>query len=123
MESNPIAVRLCVTARNLHAMAAGLLVDDWRFQADFAVARLEEKIAYGVNSNVPSALERQLDRSRVGTWRDEEVVFELLLIAVVNEVHSGIDLLVFDFPVPWNLHVPVPAIVADDVVALPWQFV
>src|SRR5206468_190861 len=123
MESNPIAVRLCVAARNLHAMAAGLLIDDGRLQANFSVAGLEDEIATNVHSNVPSAFKRQLDRIRVGAWSDEEVVLELLLVAVVNEVHSGIDALVFDFPVPGNLRVPVPASVADDVVALPWQFV
>src|SRR5206468_9923180 len=74
-------------------------------------------------SNFPSAFERQLDRIRVGARSNEEVVFELLLIAVVDEVHSGIDVLVFDLPVPWNLRVPVLAIVADKVIALPGQFV
>lgn len=73
--------------------------------------------------NVLRALERQLDDVRVGTGSNDEVVFELLLIAVVDEVHSRIDVLVFDFPVAWNLSVPVSAIAADDVVALSGQFV
>ena len=104
-------------------MAAGLLINDGRLQADVSVAGLEDEIAADIHSNVPGAFERHLDRIRVGAWSDDEVVFELLLIAVVDEVHSRIDVLVPDVPVSWHLSVPVSAIAADDVIALPGQFV
>ena len=104
-------------------MAVGLLINDGRLQADFAVANSEEKIAADINANLLGAVERQLNQVRVSAGGDDEVIFELLLIPVVDEVHSRIDILVFDFPVPLNLRVPVPAIVADDVVALSRLFV
>ena len=54
MESNPIAARFRVAARNLYAMAADLLVNDGRLQADFIVAGREEEIATDAYSNVPT---------------------------------------------------------------------
>ena len=123
MECHPIAARFPVAARDLHAAPLGLLIDERRLEADFTVADVEQEIASIVYTNGLRALERELDDVRIRARRDDEVVFELLLIAVVDEVHSGIDVLVFDCPVAWNLRVPVSAIAADDVVALSGQFV
>jgi hypothetical protein len=104
-------------------LAVGLLIDGGRLQAHFTVAGLEDQIAADIDANLLSTLERQLNDIRVRAGGDDEVVFELPLITVVDEVHPGINILVTHSPVLWNLSVPVPAIAADDVIALSRQFV
>ncbi len=62
------------------------------------------------------------DRASVGVGRNNEVVLELLL-SVEQHVHTGIDILVFDFAEVRYISAPLLRIVSDEVVALAWQFV
>ena len=67
------------------------LVDERRTLHDGAPRRRDDQLSGVVNRQPRLAAERQVDGVVRRTRRDDEVVFELLLIAVVHEVHSRVD--------------------------------
>ncbi len=54
----------------------------------------------------------------VGARRYAEVVFELSLVAVVNQIDAGINASVLDSPKLGNIAAPFGGIIADEIVAL-----
>src|SRR6266481_8473013 len=68
-----------------------------------------------------SAFEAERDLVRVGGWRNAEVVFELSLIAVVNEVDAGVNRLILHAGELRNVAVPLGGIVANEIAALARQ--
>src|SRR6266849_4657239 len=63
-------------------------------------------------------LEAECDLVRVGGRRHAEIVFELSLIAVVNQVDAGIDAFVLDAAKVRNIVAPFRRNIADEIVAL-----
>lgn len=97
-------------------LCAGLLIDVRRAEADIAVAGGEDEIARIEVS--AGSLEAQCDLIGIGAGSDVEVVFELLLIAVIDEINTRIDALVFNARVLWNAGAPFRWLVSDEVIAL-----
>ncbi len=74
--------------------------------ARLASRGMQYKVSAGVYFDRPRSLEGQPDRCRISSRRDDEVIFELALIAVIDQVHALIDALV---PYPrerWDLRAP-----------------
>src|SRR5208282_2662912 len=69
----------------------------------------------------PAKIER--DAARVRARRHDKVIFQLPLVAVVNQVNGGINSLVLHLRVGWHVRSPLPRIVAEEVVALAGQFI
>ena len=69
-----------------------------------------------IDSQIARTLVHQSDRVRVCSWGDNEVVFQVLLVAVEKQVHAGIDALVFHLRVGRDVGVPLFRVVADEVV-------
>jgi hypothetical protein len=62
------------------------------------------------------ALELQRDGAGVRARRDAEVVFELSLVAVIDNVHALVDLRVAHARVGLDVRAPLRRVVADEVV-------
>ena len=60
--------------------------------------------------------------AEISARRDDKIVFQLPLIAVVDQVNAGIDRRVFDTRVSWHIRAPLCRIVTDEVMGLAWQF-
>src|SRR6185503_13949995 len=88
LERNVTAVLEQITSGDLLSAAVDLLVDDRLLQSNGIGAGFEHEVAAIVDSPRLRTLERQTDALRVGAGRHDEVVFELTLVAVVDEVHT-----------------------------------
>ena len=103
------------------SLAVLLLIHDGFAQADLAPVCPEDQIAQGINGHAVHALERERDRLGIGAGGDHEVVFELPLVAVIDQVHPGVDVPVLDLHVCGNVGAPLLGIIADEVVAFARQ--
>src|SRR5438876_4582114 len=73
-----------------------LLVDDRPSQADVATGDVQHQLASGIQPEAVSALKAERNPVQVGSGRDDEVVLETPLIAVVDQIDSGVDLAIVD---------------------------
>ena len=69
-----------------------------------------------VHLNLLGSVEGQSDLRGIGAGRHDEVVFELALIAVVDQINPGIDVCVGDLLVRRNVRAPLRRISPDDVI-------
>ena len=102
---------------------ARLLIDDRRAVRERARVRGEHEIPSAVDRGARRSIDLKGDARRRGAWSDDEVVFQLLLIAVVDEVHARIDVVVRDFRVRMDTGSPAARVPADEMIGSPWQFV
>ena len=68
-------------------------------------------------------LEAQRDPVWVGPASDHEISLKLLLVAVIQHVNPGVDVLIFHFGVHREVAPPLMGIVADEVVGLAGQLI
>src|SRR5277367_572303 len=92
------------------------LVDARSFQAYFAAVAAENQVAV-VKLKLGCAIELQLRLSRICAGSKFEVILQMALVAVENQVDSGVDIRVVDGCELRNVRVPLLSIVADEVVA------
>ena len=71
---------------------------------------------FSTNAHILCALEGELDLIRIGARGDDQVVFELALVAVIGEVNAGIDVLVPDLGVGRDIRPPLLRVVAEEVI-------
>ena len=84
-----------------------------------AKPRVQEQIARCLFYLDPfCAAEVQPDLFVIGIRRNDEIVFELLLIAVKDQVNPGINVLVFHFRKSRNICLPFRFVVTDKIVDL-----
>jgi hypothetical protein len=67
-------------------------------------------------------IDGQLDGVGVRPGRNHEIVFQFSLVAVIHEVHAGIDVGILHPRVVGHVGAPFLGVIADEVVALAWQF-
>ncbi len=106
-----------IAARHPPALAREVLVGDRCVEDDLAACRLDDDAAARVEAGAARAVEVQLDQSRVGTGPHDEVVLETTLVAVVDEIDPGIDVLVLDPGVLRDVRAPLRWIAPDEVAA------
>jgi len=97
-----------------------LLVDAWSFQAHVAVFGLYAESSVAQFEFV-RPIKLELDLVRIASRSHLEVVFEPPLVAVENQVDSGIDLLVADAGELGNISAPLAGIIADKIVGFAGQ--
>ena len=112
-----------VAAVDLGSAASVLLVHDRLSLAYGAPAHRHHEVALRVDRERVRAFDVQGNRPRVRTCMHDEVVFELLLIPVVDEVDTGIDVVVGHFRKGRNPGPPLLAIRSTQVVDLARQLV
>ena len=127
-EPDFVAGELAETSRDRFlgiSRGRGGLIDVRCAEANVSVAGGEDEIA-GIariprNDARGSAREAQRNLVWVGAGSDAEVVFELSLIAVINQVDTGINRLILDAGKLRNVTMPLGRIVANEVAALARQ--
>src|SRR4051812_19917603 len=87
-------------------LSIDLLIHDGRMLDHVATCGVHYQVSRSVERDGSSAVEGQPDRAGIGTGSDHEIVFELLLIAVVDQVDAPIDTLVIDFGVVGDVGMP-----------------
>ena len=100
-----------------------LLVDDGLLLTNVALGRMQHEIALGVDLELVHASKAKHDLFRVRPGSDHEIVFELALVAVVEKVDPGIDVLVVDLCIGRDVGAPRGGIFADEVVCFAGEFV
>ena len=84
---------------------------------------MSHEIALLVEAQGIGSLDGQLDSGRIGAGRDNKVVFQLALVAVINHVHARVHIPVMDLGVVRDIGAPLLGIVPLEVVALAGQLV
>ena len=77
-------------------LATHHLVGDRGVLHDVASAGADDQVALRIDVDVAGATEVQRDARRVAARRDEEIVLELPLVAVIDKVHARIQVVVAD---------------------------
>ena len=85
------------------AHASIVLIDDRAMLHDFRIVFLHDKVAVRVQRQSVHTIETQRNAIRVRMRLYNKVVFELLLVTVVNKVDAGIDTLVSDSRIGGNV--------------------
>ena len=95
-----------VVTFNGNSLFAVVLINQRLFLKDLAARGLEDELPFSINPYSPNAVEVELNDVRPCPWRNDEVILELLLIAVVDEVNPRINPGVSDAPISWNVPMP-----------------
>ena len=117
-KADPLRAFAHVAPGDILPDAVDLLIDDGLVLAYVAAFRVQHEIAFSADLQFVRTFEVERDLLRVRTRCDDEVVFELALVAVVDEVDAGIDVLVTDLRVGRDIGAPLRRIFADEVVRL-----
>src|SRR5580704_11586762 len=70
-----------------------------------------------IHINFVCAIDRKGDLFGIGAWRDVKVIFQIPFIAVIDQVYSWIDVLVFDLSERRNICVPVLRIISQEIIS------
>ena len=106
------------------AAAIGFVLIDCRFlKPDMTCVSIEDQIAALAYRYFAGSFKGELNHIRIGARRDDEVMFESVVIAIVNDIHAWIYPAIADFAVGWNIGEPFRRVVADKIVCLSRQLV
>ena len=83
---------------------------------DGAVAGFEQQVAIAIKLKLAGAFDVQTDGIRIGAWGNHVVIFELLLIPVVNQIDARIKGLVLHTRVIGDVLAPLRLVLAHEVV-------
>lgn len=81
-----------------------------------AAGGLQDQVACRISSNLPGTQDLELDPTGISSGRDCEVVFQLLMISVVNKIDSWIHIFVADSGICLNISLPLRGVSADEVI-------
>ena len=84
---------------------------------DLAIANGKNKIALRADCDFMRAPELQPDSMGIGSGSNFKIVFQLSLIAVVNQINPGVNLLVAHARVLRHIAVPACRIASDEIIA------
>ena len=93
--------------------AVHFLIDNRLELADFATRNTQDEVAARVHAEVVRTLEMESNILRVCARRDVKIVFQLPLVAVVDEVDAGIDRLVPNRPITRNVRTPLAGVATN----------
>ena len=106
-----------VAGINRPAPTIDLLKGNRAMLDDIALAGGDQQIAQGVELERPGTVDGQCNLARVSTGRDQQVVLELALVAVVHQVDARVDVGVLDAREVGHARAPLAGVIADQVVA------
>src|ERR1700722_3353270 len=101
--------------------AVHFLVDHRRFLDDLASGSFDDEVAVAIEREIVGARDGHLDARGVGIRRDPEVIFEAALRASINQADAGIDALEAHAFISCDAGMPLRAVLADEIVAMPGQ--
>ena len=100
----------------------GLLIGDWRSQANFAARRMDDEFAMRVNLKAVCALECEADDGGIDSGGYVEIIFELNLRPVINQVYSIINISFQNLAILRNIDTPPFRVITYKVITLARQF-
>src|SRR5579872_2964257 len=118
MEADRARIIDHVSALYWDALTVGFLIDDGTLKMQLAAADLENQIALRIHLGLVCAFDFELNVSRVDSRRHGKVVFQLLVVAVVDQIDSRINVLEANLSVSWNVSVPLRRVVSEKVIDL-----
>ena len=110
-----------IPARHLLLDTPDLLVEARPLEANFPAQLAHYQVALGVQFKIVPAFNTQTNGLWVCARRHHKVILELPLVAVINQIHAGVDVPVAYFCVSGNLCLPPSRIVSDQIVDETWQ--
>ena len=96
-----------------------VLIHDRERLLQSAARGRDPETAVGIDRDMRGAVERDGDVADARARREDEVVFELSLIAVIDDVHARVDVAILHFVIAVNAGLPQPRIVANQIVRRP----
>ena len=104
------------------------LVNDRLVKTHLAGCIAQQQIAAGVKAQVLPRLQRgrfnlKSNGARIGARIDYKVVFELPLVAVIDQINAVINIFVFDLGVVGDIGMPLGGIVANEIIARTLQLI
>src|SRR5208337_1699730 len=87
-----------------------------------AIRRGEDQITLLIHCGV-AALETQPQGLRPDARREDEIVFQLLLIPVVNKIYAGANILKLHLLISRNMRAPAAGVIANKIVTDPGEAV
>src|SRR5438309_682261 len=105
-----------VTACDVMLDAVGLLINERLLLSKIARRRVSNQRPFAINGEPARAPHIKHDGSGISSTSQFQVVFESMRVAVVNQVHSLIQALVFHLAVVSNVGAPLLRIIAAQVV-------
>jgi hypothetical protein len=91
-------------------------------QRDLSAPRAQQQVAALIQSKLLHALESNPDCAWVSARRNYEILFKLSLVAVINQVHSLIDVAEFNSRISPYARPPLPGLIAVEIVDLARRF-
>ena len=116
LESDVRRILQNIRAPHRNSLPVGFLVNDRTLETEFTAAGLQNQIAFSVRFDLAGTFDFELNQSRIGSRGDREVVLQLLMVSVVDQINSRIQILVADSPVGWYFRMPIRRIVADEII-------
>src|SRR3989442_1038297 len=107
-----------VTARDLLPDAIRFLVDQRLLESNLPILDCQDKVSLTVERRSLRSFHNHGDRTGVRAGSYDEVIFQFSLVAVVHQIHAGIDSVNLHFGVHRHIRAPHLGIVADEVVGL-----
>ena len=105
-----------VASGDLAADSIYLLENNRLVLPDLAAGDAQNQISQRIQFNLFGSLETQRDLFGIGTGRDNEIIFELALIPVINQIHTRIDVLIMNPTESRHAHPPMTGIIANQIV-------
>ena len=105
-----------VAAGDNAACAVVVLIDRGSTLKEIPVVCGNDEIAIRTEARTRRTVERERDRIGARSGRDDEVVLELLLTAVIDDIDAAIHASVLDFTIASDTGHPAPAIAANQVI-------
>ena len=84
---------------------------------------MEYQVATRVDFHLFGAFEAKLDKPGIRPGRHHEIVFQLTLIAIVDEVDARIHVTIFDLGIGGNVRAPLIRVITYEVVHLRRQLI
>ena len=106
LEADAIGAFAYVAPDDLAPESVDLLIDDRFVLVYVATCRAQHEISFNVDLQLVGAPKAERDLLWIRTRRNDEVVFQLSLVTVVDEVDTGIDVPVLDLRVGWHVSAP-----------------
>src|SRR5262245_9928075 len=96
-----------------HAHPSHLLICHRGMPQYSATRNVHHEFAFTVNIKFPGATEIQNDHRRIRTGAHDKVVLQLALITMINEIDTGIHVLIADPSIEGNIDDPILWIATD----------
>src|SRR6185312_15063381 len=95
-----------ILARDGDKIGSFALIDPGLLLNHITSSGFQDQVAISVNAQAFCAGNLKLDLFWIGTGRNHEVIFQFMIVAVKNQIDSGIEAAIAHARINWNLRPP-----------------